>query len=69
MDEWVDVTSDIEVGEDGRHLAGWTAREADRTKPLAYRYKAFLWNAVPVGFRVVKTTLAGRAVLVVEREA
>ena len=65
---WMDVTADIDVGEDGRHLSGWTERDADSAKPLAYRYKAFLWNAVPLGFRVVKQTMAGRTVLTVERE-
>lgn len=66
--DWIDVTADIDVGEDGRHVAGWTQREADKKKPLAYRYKAFIWNAVPVGFRIVKLMHEGRAVLVVERE-
>ena len=55
MDDWIDVTADIEVGEDGRHLAGYFP-----TAPAPH--KGFLWNAVPTGFRVrkvVRTVVKG----------
>ena len=47
MDEWIDVTADIDIGEDERHLAGYLPEKPEMPK-------AFLWNAVPVGFRIRK---------------
>jgi hypothetical protein len=70
MDEevWIDVTADIDIGEDGRHLAGYFPA-------IPHTTKAFLWNAVPVGFRIRKVqhthvegdTVVTGAAFVVER--
>jgi len=43
---WVDITADIEIGEDERHLSGHNPKEGP--------YRAFIWNSVPVGMRVRK---------------
>jgi hypothetical protein len=45
--EWIDVTKDIDIGEDERHLAGYFPEKPDQPK-------AFLWNAVPQQFRIRK---------------
>jgi hypothetical protein len=70
MDDWIDVTTEIDIGEDERHLAGYFPEKPDLPK-------GFVWNAVPVGFRVRKVvhhhvegdTVVTGAALVVERLA
>jgi hypothetical protein len=72
--EWIDVTKDIEIGEDGRHLVGYYpgTPESPAVKGMM---KAFVWNAVPNQFRIRKVmhthaegdTVITGACLVVER--